>query len=95
MFRVVAVLILLGAAGRGSSEPIWIQSEYDFSTAIASESLKSSGFNVSEDTPEAANVISDYSKENRIEFFSHGSTVGDALEKFESLLQQALSGGGA
>jgi len=92
---MAAVLILLGAAGRGSSEPIWIQSEYNFATAIASESLKSSGFTVSDDTPAVANVINDYSKENRIEFFSHGSTVGDALEKFESLLQQALSGAGS
>jgi hypothetical protein len=89
---MAAVLILLGAAGRGSSEPIWIQSEYDFATAIASESLHSSGFTVSDDTPAVANVINDYSKENRIDFFSHASTVGDALEKFETLLQQAVSG---
>jgi hypothetical protein len=89
---MAAVLILLGAAGRGYSEPILIQSEYDFTTTIQSESL-SSGFSVSDDTPATVNVIKDYSKEKQIDFFSHVSTVGDALEKFESLLRQALDGG--
>jgi hypothetical protein len=90
MFRIAAVLILLGAAGRGSSEPILIHSEYDFATTIGPEPLNA-GFSVSDDTPATVTVINDYSKENQIEFFSHASTVGDALERFESLMLQALN----
>jgi hypothetical protein len=76
---------------RGYTEPIWILSEDNFATVIGAERL-SSGFTVSDDTPETPMVISDYSKENRFDFFGHASTVGDALEKFDSLLLQALGG---
>jgi hypothetical protein len=85
---MAAVLILLGAAGRGFSEPIWTLSEDDFTAKMGAERL-SSGFVVSDDTHPAPVAINDYSKENRLEF-GHVSTVGEALDKFESLLLQAL-----
>jgi hypothetical protein len=91
MFRTAAVLILLGAGGRGYSEPIWILSDGNFAATIGSEPL-SSGFTVSDDTPPMPAVINDYSKENRFDFFGHASTVGDALQEFEGLLLQALDG---
>ena len=87
---MAAVLILLGAAGRGFSQPIWTLSEDDFTAKMGAERL-SSGFTVSDDTPVTPDVINDYSKENRFDIFRHASTVGDALEKFEARLLQALS----
>jgi hypothetical protein len=86
---MAAVLILLGAAGRGFSEPIWTLSEDDFTAKMGAERL-SSGFTVSDDTLPAPVAINDYSKENRFELFGHVNTVGEALDRFESLLLQAL-----
>ncbi len=87
MLRIAAALIILG--GGCYSAPIWVFSNADFAATIKPESLDS-GFSVSEDTGSAPTVTSDYSKDNMIDLFDQATTVSSDLDKFESLLVEAL-----
>jgi hypothetical protein len=88
MLRVAAALIILG--GGCYPAPIWVASNIDFAATIRLGSMDS-GFSVSEDTTGAPIVISDYSKDNMIDLFDQATVVSSDLDKFESLLLEALN----